>query len=146
MVAVILGTIIAWVLPADLTGKTMEASQVADAQAALTQQADRLVYRRSTTWRSLDESRRAAQGDALLDLLLANGGPPAVFVEEALDPTVDSAASSLTSWTKNPDALMALLDRIGEDGGYIASPSHDIPGDARPENIAAMYDEAVRSR
>jgi uroporphyrinogen decarboxylase len=33
-----------------------------------------------------------------------------------------------------------LLDRIGEDGGYIASPSHDIPGDARPENIAAMID------
>ena len=33
-------------------------------------QADRLVNRRSTTWRSLDESRRAAQGDALLDLLL----------------------------------------------------------------------------
>jgi uroporphyrinogen decarboxylase len=33
-----------------------------------------------------------------------------------------------------------LLDKIGRDGGYVASPAHDIPPDARPENIAAMLD------
>ena len=33
-----------------------------------------------------------------------------------------------------------LLDEIGHDGGYIASPAHAIPADARPENIAAMID------
>lgn len=31
---------------------------------------DRLVNRRSTTWRQLSEEQRQAQGDALLDLLL----------------------------------------------------------------------------
>ena len=29
-----------------------------------------------------------------------------------------------------------LLDRIGKDGGYIAAPAHDIPKDAKPENVA----------
>jgi len=38
------------------------------------------------------------------------------------------------------DEVRRLLDGIGKQGGYIASPSHDIPGDARPENIAAMID------
>ncbi len=33
-----------------------------------------------------------------------------------------------------------LLDTIGKDGGYIAAPAHAIPGDARPENIAAMLE------
>ena len=33
-----------------------------------------------------------------------------------------------------------LLEVVGENGGYIASPSHDIPADARPENIAAMIE------
>jgi uroporphyrinogen decarboxylase len=33
-----------------------------------------------------------------------------------------------------------LLDKIGRDGGYIASPAHAIPADARTENIAAMID------
>jgi uroporphyrinogen decarboxylase len=33
-----------------------------------------------------------------------------------------------------------LLDEIGRDGGYIASPAHAIPADARPENIAAMIE------
>ena len=32
--------------------------------------ADRLVNRRSTTWRGLDEGQRAAEGSALVDLLL----------------------------------------------------------------------------
>ncbi len=33
-----------------------------------------------------------------------------------------------------------LLKEIGKNGGYIAAPSHDIPGDAKPENIAAMLE------
>jgi len=33
-----------------------------------------------------------------------------------------------------------LMDIVGENGGYIASPSHDIPADAKPENIAAMIE------
>ena len=33
-----------------------------------------------------------------------------------------------------------LLKVVGEQGGYIAAPAHDIPGDAKPENIAAMLD------
>lgn len=38
------------------------------------------------------------------------------------------------------DTVRRLLDEIGRDGGYIASPSHDIPPDARPENVAAMIE------
>ena len=38
------------------------------------------------------------------------------------------------------DEVRRLIDRVGESGGYIASPSHDIPGDAKPENIAAMIE------
>jgi uroporphyrinogen decarboxylase len=33
-----------------------------------------------------------------------------------------------------------LLDEIGKNGGYIASPAHAIPGDAKPENIVAMLE------
>lgn len=33
-----------------------------------------------------------------------------------------------------------LLQIVGEQGGYIAAPAHAIPGDAKPENIAAMLD------
>lgn len=38
------------------------------------------------------------------------------------------------------DEVRRLIDVIGENGGYIASPSHDIPRDAKPENIAAMIE------
>jgi uroporphyrinogen decarboxylase len=38
------------------------------------------------------------------------------------------------------DEVRRLIDVVGADGGYIASPSHDIPGDAKPENIAAMIE------
>jgi len=38
------------------------------------------------------------------------------------------------------DEVRRLIDAVGEHGGYIASPSHDTPGDARPENIAAMIE------
>jgi hypothetical protein len=47
-------------------------------------------------------------------LLLANKGlRPRVKVAEAADKTVDSVASSLTSWTKNADALMGLRHELG---------------------------------
>jgi len=38
------------------------------------------------------------------------------------------------------DEVRRLLDAIGQKGGYIASPAHDIPKDAKPENIAAMIE------
>jgi len=38
------------------------------------------------------------------------------------------------------DEVKRLLDRVGKNGGYIASPAHAIPKDARPENIAAMLE------
>jgi uroporphyrinogen decarboxylase len=33
-----------------------------------------------------------------------------------------------------------LLEVVGRDGGFIAAPSHSIPADAKPENIAAMIE------
>jgi uroporphyrinogen decarboxylase len=33
-----------------------------------------------------------------------------------------------------------LVETVGKGGGYIAAPAHDIPKDARPENVAAMLD------
>lgn len=33
-----------------------------------------------------------------------------------------------------------LLKGVGRGGGYIAAPAHSIPGDARPENVAAMIE------
>jgi uroporphyrinogen decarboxylase len=38
------------------------------------------------------------------------------------------------------DEVRRLIDLVGENGGYIASPSHDLPRDAKPENIAAMIE------
>ncbi len=38
-----------------------------------------------------------------------------------------------------------LIERIGRGGGYIAAPAHDIPKDAKPENVAAML-EVLRSQ
>jgi uroporphyrinogen decarboxylase len=38
------------------------------------------------------------------------------------------------------EEVRRLIDRIGRSGGYIAAPAHDIPKDARPENIAAMME------
>lgn len=38
------------------------------------------------------------------------------------------------------DEVRRLLDQVGKDGGYIASPAHAIPGDAKPENVAAMLE------
>ena len=33
-----------------------------------------------------------------------------------------------------------LIAEVGKNGGYIAAPAHAIPGDAKPENIAAMIE------
>ena len=33
-----------------------------------------------------------------------------------------------------------LLEEVGRGGGYIAAPSHSIPADAKPENIAALVE------
>ena len=38
-----------------------------------------------------------------------------------------------------------LLEKIGHNGGYIASPAHDIPKDAKPENVMAMI-EVLRNQ
>jgi uroporphyrinogen decarboxylase len=38
------------------------------------------------------------------------------------------------------DEVSRLIDRIGRDGGYIAAPAHDLPKDAKPENVAAMIE------
>ncbi len=38
------------------------------------------------------------------------------------------------------DETKRLLRALGEGGGYIASPSHAVPGDVPAENIAAMID------
>ncbi len=38
------------------------------------------------------------------------------------------------------DEVRQLLDVVGKNGGYIAAPSHSIPRDAKPENIAAMIE------
>lgn len=43
------------------------------------------------------------------------------------------------------DEVKKLIDVVGASGGYIASPSHDIPADAKPENIAAMI-EALQNQ
>ncbi len=32
------------------------------------------------------------------------------------------------------------LLELGTEGGYIFSPAHDVPKDARPENVAAMIE------
>ena len=43
------------------------------------------------------------------------------------------------------EEVRRLLDRVGKNGGYIAAPAHDVPRDAKPENIAAMV-EALQNQ
>ena len=38
------------------------------------------------------------------------------------------------------DEVKRLIDIVGKNGGYVASPAHAIPADAKPENIAAMIE------
>lgn len=58
-------------------------------------------------------------------LYLAGGGAhPQVFVESPVDQTARSVASSLTSWTKDPDALAALRRELGR---YIEGSRDTVP-------------------
>ena len=43
------------------------------------------------------------------------------------------------------EEVRRLLDKVGKNGGYIAAPAHDVPRDAKPENVAAMI-EALQSQ
>jgi hypothetical protein len=36
-------------------------------------------------------------------------------------------------------------ETVGKDGGYIAAPAHDVPGDVPVENMVAMIDELQKS-
>ena len=38
------------------------------------------------------------------------------------------------------EEVRSQINEIGKNGGYIAAPAHDIPPDARPENIVAMIE------
>ncbi|HPO16129.1 MAG TPA: uroporphyrinogen decarboxylase family protein [Candidatus Hydrogenedentes bacterium] len=38
------------------------------------------------------------------------------------------------------DEVRRRLEEVGKNGGYIAAPSHAIPPDAKPENVAAMIE------
>jgi len=58
-------------------------------------------------------------------LLLANGGThPEPFATEAADATAASVASSMTSWVKDADALMALRHELGR---YIEGSTDTLP-------------------
>jgi len=43
------------------------------------------------------------------------------------------------------DEVRRLIEEIGRNGGYIAAPAHDVPGDAKAENVAAMI-EVLQNR
>jgi uroporphyrinogen decarboxylase len=38
------------------------------------------------------------------------------------------------------DEVKRLIETVGKNGGYIAAPAHDIPKDAKAENVAAMLE------
>jgi uroporphyrinogen decarboxylase len=42
--------------------------------------------------------------------------------------------------TQVKDEVRRLIDQVGRNGGYVCAPAHAIPGDAKPENIAAMIE------
>lgn len=70
-------------------------------------------------------------------LFLANGSVrPSVFVEEIVDPTVESVASSLTSWCRDPDALMALRHQLGLyiEGSRATLPVLETDSNLRPRS------------
>jgi len=66
--------------------------------------------------------------------LAAGGRHPTVGVSEPVDATVDSVASSLTSWNKDPDALMALRHELGRylEGKRTSLPVLKKAGTGRP--------------
>jgi uroporphyrinogen decarboxylase len=39
------------------------------------------------------------------------------------------------------EEVRRLIEVVGRKGGLIVAPAHDIPGDAKPENVAAMLEE-----
>lgn len=38
------------------------------------------------------------------------------------------------------EEVKRLVETVGRHGGYIAAPAHDVPRDAKPENVAAMLE------
>jgi len=73
---------------------------------------------------------------ALANQRAGGGAVPEVLAAEPVDPTVDSVASSLTSWTRNPDALMALRHELGLyiEGSRESLPLLEAPGTGRPRD------------
>ncbi len=69
-------------------------------------------------------------------LLLANGGTPQVYTDEPADLTVHSVATSLTSWTRNADALMALRHELGLyiEGTRDTLPVLEVSSSSRPRD------------
>ncbi len=70
-------------------------------------------------------------------LWLANGkSRPAVFETVAVDQTVDSVASGLTSWNRDPDALMALRYELGRyiEGSRDSPPIIESDNDIHPRD------------
>lgn len=68
-------------------------------------------------------------------LYLANGGAhPPYAGETAVDAVASSVASSLTSWTKDPDALAALRHELGLyiEGSRDTLPTLSVDDDTRP--------------
>ncbi len=67
-------------------------------------------------------------------LLLANGGQPQVEATEIADPTVKSVAASMTSFTKDVDALMALRHELGRyiEGSRATLPVLSVSDSVRP--------------
>lgn len=68
-------------------------------------------------------------------LWLANGGShPRPWTAETVDPAVDSAAASLTSWTRDPDALQSLRHELGRfiEGSRDTLPVLETTSDVRP--------------
>jgi Glycoside hydrolase 123, catalytic domain len=69
-------------------------------------------------------------------LYLANGGShPSAGSTYGVDETVNSVASSLTSWNKNPDALMTLRHELGLyiEGTRATYPTLEIDSSVRPQ-------------
>jgi len=70
-------------------------------------------------------------------LYLANGGAhPSVDVTANADPTVQSVTSGMTSWNKDPDALMALRHELGKyiEGSRDTLPVLEVETNARPRD------------
>ena len=97
--------------------------------------------------RFFDGSRPTVRAELLREgfedyeyLYLANGGAhPRVDETANADPTVKSVTSGMTSWNKDPDALMALRHELGKyiEGTRDTLPVLEVETNARPR--AAYY-------